>query len=60
MPTQIDIPANADLRDVTSAPGGVVTNEVRVTIADGVTKGEAHKALMLIGNALIGDAIKLN
>lgn len=58
--TVIDIEANADLRDVSAGPGGAVNNEVRVVIADGVTKAEAHKALQVISSALIGDAIKLN
>lgn len=51
---------NADLRDVSAESGGDVENEIRVTIAAGVSKSEAHKALMLIGNAIIGDAITLD
>jgi len=57
--TKIDIEANADLKDIIGEPGGDVSNEVRVTIREGVTKAEAHKALQAISNALIGDAITL-
>jgi len=60
MTTKIDILTNADLRDVSAESGGDVENEIRVTIAAGVSKSEAHKALMLIGNAIIGDAITLD
>jgi hypothetical protein len=38
MNTQIDIEANADLKDISAEPGGAVTNEVRVTIREGVSK----------------------
>jgi hypothetical protein len=58
--TLIDIDADDDLCDVTAGPGGAVNNEVRVVIADGVTKADAHKALQVISSALVGDAIKLN
>lgn len=59
MNTQIDIMANADLKDVSSEPGGAVSAEVRVVIRKGVSKAEAHKALQVISSALIGDAITL-
>ncbi len=59
MNTQIDILANADLKDVSSEPGGDVSAEIRVTIASGVSKAEAHKALQTISSALIGDAVTL-
>ena len=59
MATKIDIDSNADLKDITAEPGGDVTNDIRVTISQGVSKAEAHKALLVISNALIGDAITL-
>jgi hypothetical protein len=60
MNTLIEINANDDLRDVTAGPGGVTTKEIRLVIGEGVTKGEAHKALMMLGNAIISDNIQLN
>ena len=55
----IDIDANADLKNIVAETGGTVTNDVRVMIKGGVSKAEAHKALQAISNALIGDAIKI-
>ena len=59
MTTKIDILANADLRDVSAESGGDVENEIRVTIASGVSKSEAFKALQTISSALVSDKIIL-
>ena len=59
MSTKIDIDANADIKDIRAEEGGEVHNEVRVTIAAGVSKSEAHRALQSISSVLIGDQIKL-
>jgi hypothetical protein len=56
----IDVPHNVDTKDITAESGGAVSNDVRVTIRQGVTKQEAHKALLGISNALIGDQVKLD
>ena len=59
MTTKIDIRTNADLRDVSAESGGDVENEIRVTIASGVSKSEAFKALQTISSALVSDKIIL-
>ncbi len=58
--TIIDIPANADIRDITAESGGAVSGDIRVTIKHGLSKQAAHQALQAISSALIGDQIKLD
>ena len=56
----IDIKTNTDLNKITASPGGSLTHDVQVVIRSGVTTSEAHKALLAITAALIGDNIQLD
>jgi hypothetical protein len=41
-------------------PGGTISNDVSVVIADGVSKNEARIALQAITAAIVGDTVTLN
>ena len=57
----IDIDSNIDMKDIVAESGeAAITNDVRVTIRQGVTKQEAHRALQSISSVLIGDQIVLD
>ena len=56
----IDCDHNIDTKDITLERGGAVTNDVRVTIREGVSVADAHKCLLGITNAMVGDQIKLD
>lgn len=57
--TIIDVEHNIDPNNITSERGGAVTKDVRVTIREGVSKSEAHKALLVITSALACDQVEL-
>ena len=57
----IDIGHNIDLKNITAEKTSVaVTHDIRVVIKGGVTKQQAHLALLAITNALIGDRVVLD
>jgi hypothetical protein len=57
----IDIDHNIDLKNITAEKtSAAVTHDVRVVIKSGVTKQQAHLALLAISNTLIGDQINLD
>jgi hypothetical protein len=57
----IDIGHNIDLKNITAEKtSAAVTHDIRVVIKGGVTKQQAHLALLAITNALIGDRVVLD
>ena len=57
----IDIEATADLKNITAEKtSAAVDNDVRVVIKSGVTKQQAHLALLAISSTLVGDQIVLD
>ena len=57
----IDIDHNIDLKNITAEKtSAAVTHDIRVVIKGGVTKQQAHLALLAISNTLIGDQINLD
>ena len=57
----IDIESNAELKNITAEKtNAAVDNDVRVVIKSGITKQQAHLALLAISNTLIGDQIILD
>jgi hypothetical protein len=57
--TQIDVGVSPDIDDISATAAGTVTNTVRVVIAEGASKHDAHVALQAIAAALQGDSITL-
>jgi hypothetical protein len=58
---QDDIGHNIDLKNITAEKtSAAVTHDIRVVIKGGVTKQQAHLALLAITNALIGDRVVLD
>lgn len=57
--TQIDVAMQTDINDISATAAGTVTNGVRVVIAEGANKNDAHTTLMAIAAALIGDSVTL-
>ena len=56
-----DIDHNIDLKNITAEKtNAVVDNDVRVVVKSGITKQQAHLALLAISNTLIGDQIILD
>jgi hypothetical protein len=57
----IDIAHDIDLKNITAEKtNATVDNDVRVVVKSGVTKQQAHLALLAISNTLIGDQIILD
>ena len=57
----IDIDHNIDLKNITAEKtSAAVTHDLRVVIKGGITKQQAHLALLAITNALIGDRVVLD
>ena len=56
-----DIDHNIDLKNITAEKtSAAVTHDLRVVIKSGITKQQAHLALLAISNTLIGDQIILD
>ena len=57
----IDIAHDIDSKNITAEKtNATVDNDVRVVVKSGVTKQQAHLALLAISNTLIGDQIILD
>jgi hypothetical protein len=57
--SQIDVSGDVAIDSVTKTAAGTVTNDVRVTITNGLDKDVAYRTLTAIRDAIISDRITL-